>query len=66
MPTMEEIYSGPPTSAAPTDVCAGCGATGVSLLACDDMDAAGTAQPAQRSRYVKIHTILLHLGIRKQ
>ena len=32
------------------DKCAGCNAEGVQLLACDDLDGNGTADPALRAR----------------
>ena len=34
------------------DKCAGCNAEGVQLLACDDLDGNGTADPALRARCV--------------
>lgn len=58
MPTMEDSYShldamqgGPAASAMR---CAGCSASDVPLLACDDMDENGTANPSQRARYVDL------------
>lgn len=47
---MEEIYIGGPHS----DRCAGCNASGVSLLACDDIDGKGLgpSSPSQRLRSV--------------
>jgi hypothetical protein len=56
MPTMEDIYSGHPGAPlrppGDDDRCAGCSATGLSLLACDDIDDSGEATSGRRSRWV--------------
>ncbi len=53
MPTMEEMYGGPLAltgSRMDLDRCAGCNATDVSLLACDDIDGKGAVNTGQRAR----------------
>lgn len=55
MPTMEEAYPRPGAPLHPPggmNRCAGCSAVDVSLLACDDIDGNGTADPSQRARWV--------------
>lgn len=61
MPTMEEVFVHPGVSGVPHVVqgagnmyrCAGCNATDVPLLACDDIDGNGTvSDPSQRARCV--------------
>ena len=56
MPTMEDIYSAHPGAPlrppGDDDRCAGCSATGLSLLACDDIDDSGEATSGRRSRWV--------------
>jgi hypothetical protein len=51
---MEDMYGAPPpTAPPPTDICAGCNATGVPLLACDDLDGNGP-HAGIRSRCVDV------------
>jgi hypothetical protein len=59
MPTMEDImytgHPGAPVRPPPPsddDRCAGCTATGLALLACDDIDDSGEATSGRRSRCV--------------